>query len=257
MSESNQNELDAPAGSDPNFKTMNDIEPKNDPSAKHAKEWIPQNWTFNDLRVAERFDNHVREQLPWYDLLSTSIALIARHYIGDGSTVYDIGASTGNFGNKIRGVIEEREVNFIAIEKSREMASRYRGPGILKTCDALEYPYEEFDFAVCFLSIMFMPIRLRMGLIQCLCDRVSSGGAIVVVDKVQTESGYLGTVLRRMAMQWKQDSGTSAHEIVKKELSLAGFQRPLNSEGMEAIGFVKFFQFGEFAAWIIERPSEL
>ena len=28
---------------------------------------IPKNWSFASQEVAKNFDNHVREQLPWYD----------------------------------------------------------------------------------------------------------------------------------------------------------------------------------------------
>ena len=29
---------------------------------------VPENWTFESKEVADHFDEHVREQLPWYDL---------------------------------------------------------------------------------------------------------------------------------------------------------------------------------------------
>lgn len=53
-------------------------------------------WTFHGF--AKVFDGHVREQLPWYELASAAIGLIARQYIPKGGKVYDLGASTGNVG---------------------------------------------------------------------------------------------------------------------------------------------------------------
>ena len=59
---------------------------------------IPDSWTFKTDEVAQGFDSHVREQLPWYDALTQLVAMIARHYLPVGATAYDIGASTGNMG---------------------------------------------------------------------------------------------------------------------------------------------------------------
>ena len=42
---------------------------------------IPTNWTFETSGVAQGFDRHVREQLPWYDLATNAILHVARHYI--------------------------------------------------------------------------------------------------------------------------------------------------------------------------------
>ena len=56
-------------------------------------------WSFDADGIADAFDDHVREQLPWYDLATDALIHIARHYIPEGGIVYDIGASTGNMGS--------------------------------------------------------------------------------------------------------------------------------------------------------------
>ena len=62
---------------------------------------IPSNWTFEDSDVAKNFNKHVREQLPFYDLVTNAISHIARHYVPENGLVYDVGASTGNIGKSI------------------------------------------------------------------------------------------------------------------------------------------------------------
>ena len=54
--------------------------------------WIPAHWTFENKAVAERFNRHVREQLPWYDHLMNCIVLTGAHYIPRNGLVYDVGA---------------------------------------------------------------------------------------------------------------------------------------------------------------------
>jgi len=50
-------------------------------------------WTFDSKDVANSFDEHVREQLPWYDLATSAVEHIGRHYIPEGGTVYGSGGN--------------------------------------------------------------------------------------------------------------------------------------------------------------------
>lgn len=212
---------------------------------------IPRNWTFENTEIATGFDRHVREQLPWYDLVTGSIAHIARHYIPRGGLVYDIGAATGNIGRALQATLDERNASLISVESSREMAARYSGPGELQVMDALQVDYHPFDFAVLFLVLMFLPIDQRPRLLSSLRKSLKPGGAILVFDKCEAASGYLATVLWRLTLAGKISAHVSPQEIIAKELSLAGIQRPLRPEEITC-GAVPYFQFGEFRGWIIE-----
>ena len=212
---------------------------------------IPRDWTFKSAEVASGFDDHIKEQLPWYDLATRSIVHFGRHYIPKDGIVYDIGASTGNIGNALREVIELRKAKLIAIEESAEMAKCYTGGGELIVADVMEVEFEPFDFGVMFLVLMFLPISERGKLVQRLTKLIKAGGCIVVIDKIHTPSGYYGTAARRLTMQWKIDNGVDAESIIAKELSLAGYQRPIDPIILTPHAR-QFFQFGEFAGWIIE-----
>lgn len=215
---------------------------------------IPETWTFKSRDVAAGFDAHVREQLPWYELATESVAHIVRHYLPVNGLVYDVGASTGNIGRAIAGVLEERRGKLIAVEESREMAEQYAGPGEVMCKPAQDIAYQPFDVAVCFLVLMFLPIGQRKSLVEQLRRSLRPGGVIVVFDKVDPCCGYFGSVLRRLTMRWKLTNGASPEAIVAKELSLSGVQRPINPAilGPDA---KLFFTFGEFAGYIIEQPE--
>ena len=66
-----------------------------------------KDWTFRGF--SGQFDGHVREQLPWYDMATAAVAMIARHYIPQGGKVYDLGCSTGNIGRVLAPTLHERE----------------------------------------------------------------------------------------------------------------------------------------------------
>ena len=211
---------------------------------------VPTNWTFKSNEVADGFDRHVREQLPWYDLMAGAVSHIARHYIPDDGRVLDLGCSTGNMGTLLADTLMLRRVDFIPVDNSDQMVKNYAGPSTPVLADLQNWSIPEFDVAICFLSLMFIPPRDRDALLLSLRTQMRVGGALIIVDKAESRGGYLGTILARLTLAGKVSSGTSAEDIVTKELSLIGVQRPIEARHLHDA--VQVFQFGEFAGWVIE-----
>lgn len=215
---------------------------------------VPSHWTFKSPHVAKHFNSHVREQLPWYDIATNAVAHFARHYVPSGGRVYDIGASTGNIGNAMRETLIQRKAKFTAIDESKDMAQQYQGPPELIVADAVRYDFQPFDFAVAFLVFMFLPVSDRGSFLRRLCGLTKPGGSLMIVDKVQMPAGYVGTAFSRLTLQQKLVSGAEPEAILKKELSLAGYQRPFDPRLLPKSART-FFQLGEFVGWIIETPE--
>jgi tRNA (cmo5U34)-methyltransferase len=216
---------------------------------------IASNWTFESAEVARNFDRHVREQLPWYDLATGAVAHIARHYIPDGGLVYDIGCSTGNIARALSGMLEQRGALIVGIDRSTKMADQYKAPGKLVIGNALLYPYQPFDLGVLFLVLQFMTAQERRQLLEKMRSKLRPGGALIIVDKVESCGGYPQTVMHRLTIAGKVSTGTSSEDIVAKELSLMGVQRPLPRGYVRKIfpGAVEFFRFGEFVGYLIAK----
>ena len=214
---------------------------------------IPTDWTFKRADIAQGFDKHVREQLPWYDLTTGVIAHVARHYIPNEGLVYDIGASTGNVGRALNDTLEARQATFIPIDSSEEMAAIYGGPGSIIVADAATFDFQPFDLAVMFLSLMFIPPSTRCEFLFNLRNKIKPGGAVVVFDKCIPASGYPATVLWRLALAGKAAAGVDAKDILAKELSLSGVQRPIDPKEIQPA--TEIFRFGDFAGWIIEANN--
>lgn len=216
---------------------------------------IPNQWTFETPEVAEAFERHVREQLPWYEIATAGVKTIARNYITKDGTVYDIGAATGNIGRALAPIIKDQNARFVPIEASVEMAKRYRGPGEVIVARAEEYPFDPFDLAVCFLVLMF----LRPGDVPVLLDRLKRacrpGGAIIVVEKTLPMYGYAATVNARLTLQAKKDAGVMLAEIAEKELSLSGVQRPIDTLAFKNRDGWEWFRYGDFAGYVIEPKA--
>ena len=211
-----------------------------------------QDWTFKSKKIASTFDAHVNSHLPWYSLATQLLVCIAENYLPEGGRVYDIGASTGNVTKSIEHVIDRRGIDAISIECSPQMAEKFAGVGEIICQDARFFEFKKFDVAFCFLTLMFNSIEDRAVLLKRLIESKNPGAAIVIVEKFEVEeSGYAATTQRRMAMRLKKSAGVKFEEIVEKELSLSGVQRPLRFEEINQYQPTEFFRVGEFRGFIL------
>lgn len=216
-----------------------------------------KSWTFNTPEIAGTFDSHVREQLPWYDMVSDAVAYITRNYLPEFGIVVDIGASTGNMIDKLMPLKRERYADIIAIERSSEMCKvmqrKYEKVEdiYIQNNSVINHKLPTADVFIVFLTMMFLPIGDRKALINAMRANCRRGGVIIVVDKVADHGGYFSTVLKRLTMQFKLQQGAKPEDVLTKEMSLAGVQIPIDPAilGDDA---KLFFRMGEFAGWVIE-----
>lgn len=215
-----------------------------------------KSWTFETLEIANTFDNHVREQLPWYDMVTESVAYIIKNYLSENDTVVDIGASTGNMIEKILSLVQERSCYITAIEKSESMFDKLKNKYANESCielvdsDVMDIELPKAKVYILFLTLMFIPIYQRQKLMQRIKDKCEEGGVIIIVDKVCDHLGYFSTVLKRLTMHFKLLQGAKPEDVLTKEMSLAGVQIPID---ISLLGNAKeFFRMGEFAGWVIE-----
>jgi len=213
---------------------------------------IPETWTFEDEEVARKFDEHVVEQLPFYPFVTRAVAHVAAHYLSREGTVYDVGASTGNVGRELAPVLLARGAHLISVEPSAEMSALWRGPGELVRKAAEDVEWVEHDASVFMLTLMFLPPDCRKAVLARAWEKLRVGGVMIVVDRTPAASGYPATVLWRLTLAEKLRAGAVPGDVLAKELSLAGVQRPLDVSCLPGSP-VEFFRFGDFAAWLTEK----
>ncbi|WP_308219634.1 class I SAM-dependent methyltransferase [Azospirillum argentinense] len=157
-------------------------------------------------------------------------------------------------GRALSETLKDRRARLVAIEAAAEMVVRYDGPGEVIQADAMAFDFESFDLGVCFLLLMFLPVSRRAAFVQKLRQRIKPSGALIVFDKCEAATGYPATVLWRLTLAGKVSAGVDPAEIVAKELSLGGVQRPITADivGDDAI---EWFRFGEFAGWLLEGAT--
>lgn len=216
---------------------------------------VPVNWTFCSSNVADNFDTHVREQLPWYGLATATVAHLGRNYLPEQGRMYDFGASTGNITRALDDVIMRRDVEAISVDNSPQMVEVWNGVGSIVGADISKFEIDPYDFGVCFLTLMFLSPELQYATYARMYDALRPGGALVVFDKTADYNSYLSTVMHSLTLAGKVATGVDSDAIVKKELSLGGVQRPLCSRKLLATVPVtqEIFRFGEFVGWVATK----
>jgi len=211
-------------------------------------------WTFDTPEIAKAFDGHVRGHLPWYDMVTDAVALAVKHYIPPGGLVYDIGCGNGNMGRALAPVLDSRRARLIAVDSSIPMCANYKGPGKVVCSDICAVNFEAFDVAVSMLTLMFLSPEDQERVLRMLRTYAIAGGAIVLVEKVGGSGGYVQTVMQRMTFAAKVKQGTGLAEVMGKELSLVGVQRPLDPKIIYNTfpNAAEIFRFGEFVGYLIE-----
>ena len=214
-------------------------------------------WTFETPEIAAGFDDHVREQLPWYDMVTDAVVYIVRNYLTDDNTVVDVGSSTGNVIHKLMPLLLERKAYAVAVEKSPTMVDvlkkRFESHhNVSVVCDDVRHGgVSKSQVIVVFLTLMFIPVHERQRVIDRLKANLLKGGVLIVVDKVCDHGGYFATVLKRLGMHWKIQQGAELGAVTTKEMSLAGVQIPFDPS-MLGVDAKQFFRMGEFAGWVVE-----
>ena len=217
---------------------------------------IPDNWNFIDKQIVDNFEIHVVQQLPWYELATDIITHLGEHYLPRNGCILDIGCATGNITRALEYVITQRNCDAISIDNSAEMIKAFNGIGTCTLADISDPKYRvpKSDFIISFLTLMFIPVDLRRQVIERILDSLRPGGAFVFFEKFVPPNGYLSTVFARLTWKQKLKSGVSYENISRKELSLSGYQRPLDFASLclhdKAI---EIFRFGDFAGYVIEK----
>ena len=206
--------------------------------------------TFDFTNVADKFENHIKGQPLWYDLFVTNfLPEFLSFFIRNNSTVYDLGAFTGNIEMQLNDIISNRNINFIPIEKNDSMIFNYKGnkDRIVKK-DILSIKYKKFSLCTSILTLSFLHPSKRKYLLRELKNKVEIGGAIIILEKFQNKSGIVGTIFNRITWKNKLNNKEPLEDIINKELALSGSRYPLLKK--EIKGFKLIWAYGDFKSYI-------
>jgi len=221
--------------------------------------------SFSFARFADGFDEHIRRSIRGYvDLLSDCVSF-SEYFIEDGTTVFDIGCSTGAF---LREIVRKNRARcpstrYIGIDIEDNFSKYWSEPHSdlmsLLVADARTFQIpERCSFVSSIFSLQFISPRERQSVLNNIYDALIPGGALIVAEKTLSKLSKFNDMLTSIYYEFKRRSFTEA-EILAKERSLRSVMKLWTEEqilnalinaGFEDTHMQCFWRNHNFAAFI-------
>jgi tRNA (cmo5U34)-methyltransferase len=207
-------------------------------------------WSFSGLKD-ESFTDHIRRSVPFYDVGHDLVCKVSDFFVTStsSSVCYELGTSTATLLAKLASHNEHKKnVQWVGIDNVPEMIEEGREKVKdlenveLVAGDIITYEYEPSDFIVAYLTIQFVPPRLRQDLIDRIYETLNWGGGFVMFDKVRAPDARFQDMMTSIYNDYKVEQGYGPEEIINKARSLKGLLEPFSTEGnlglLRRAGFV-------------------
>jgi tRNA (cmo5U34)-methyltransferase len=234
------------------------------------KSTAPGKFEFNEP-VARVFDDMLERSVPFYKECQQMVINLALHYAQKGSTIYDLGCSTGTLlRHLVTNIPKAKNVRFVGLDNSAAMLEKARGKlkGHLKRCDLVEAnlnsDFELSDASVVIMNytLQFIPPKRRAAMLKRIYQGMRPGGSLILIEKVRGESDGLNDLFVEQYHDYKRSQGYSKLEISKKREALEKVLVPLkpvkNRELLEVAGFRQvdvFFKWFNFSGFLAVKPG--
>lgn len=210
------------------------------------------------------FDKHIELSIRGYSDLWNDVLKFSEYFIEDGTTVLDIGCSTGkllkamkqqNAGHapdcRYKGIEIEEEFypNLLDEENLKFYRMDVRGfnwNSVERTCSLITSIF----------TLQFIPKRDRRVTISRIFDALSVGGAFIFAEKLLSTDAQIEEMMTFCHYDWKRQHFTEK-EILDKEVQLRSMMKLLTEEQtltlLEEGGFSniqRFWQNFNFVGWI-------
>ncbi|HEY7090326.1 MAG TPA: carboxy-S-adenosyl-L-methionine synthase CmoA [Tepidisphaeraceae bacterium] len=228
-----------------------------------------------DERVAEVFDDMLVRSVPFYLEQQAMIREIGRTFHIPGTDVYDLGCSTATTLINLSGAITS-PAKFVGYDNSAAMLEqarqKLREHGLE---DRVELRHVDLNedipgalgienasvVTMCWTLQFIRPLR-RDSLIKSIYQGMREGGALVVTEKLLTNSSDMNRFFIDFYYSFKRRNGYSEDEILRKREALENVLIPYrvseNHELFRRNGFQiveTFFQWFNFAGFLCVKRA--
>ncbi len=202
-------------------------------------------FSFNE-KVAEVFDDMISRSVPCYKETQLLIANSILNFYQNGTTVYDLGCSTGET-FKTLSEISDKKLNLVGIdyslpmlERAKEKCQRLTNINFIHD-DVLNVEYKNASVIVLNYLLQFMTIAKRVELLKKLKHSLVTDGAIIVFEKIISKEFKDDFIT--IHELFKEQQGYSKMEIKQKRQALENVLIPLtyeeNKKLIQDAGFTK------------------
>lgn len=224
-------------------------------------------FAFND-DVAKVFPDMIRRSVPGYGQLVGGTGLLAARHAQPNTNLYDLGTSLGATALSMARHVRAADTKIIAVDNSAAMIDRARNflaesraetdvPIELVQADVLDQPLENASVTSLILTLQFLPFEQRDRFIQRIAEATTTGGVLVLAEKVTFEDPKHAQWAAETYWDFKRANGYSELEISQKRSALENVLVPETPQAHETrlrdAGFAEvrpWFQTLNFMAWI-------
>ena len=222
-------------------------------------------------KTAAVFDDMLGRSVPFYAEIQRMIGELAADYAAEGTSIYDLGCSTGTTILKIgEHVPLERNVRYVGVDNSPEMLdkarrklteSRFDRPFELECVDLNNgVRIDNASVVLLVLTLQFIRPMHRHRLIRNIYEGLAENGAVILVEKVLGENSEFNRLFIHHYYEMKRENGYSDLEIAQKREALENILVPYrleeNKELLREQGFRHvdvFFKWYNFCAIIATK----
>jgi len=226
---------------------------------------VTEDFTF-DARVAEVFDDMLNRSIPFYGAVIDSMAELLLQKVPDGSTICDLGCSTGTTLLELSRRLTGKNLRFLGIdnappmiEKARRKSDMYSKSPIMEFIedDITRAPLPTAHAFICNYTMQFIRPIARPQIVGRIFKQLPPGGLFFVSEKIINHDKKLNRLFIEIYHRFKRRQGYSELEISAKREALENVLVPFSiDENLDLIrqaGFTSvepFFQWFNFASFV-------
>ena len=220
------------------------------------------------------FDDMLARSVPFYDEIQRMVVDLAGVFIQGGTTVYDLGCSTGTtLVQLMRQFGQHNDVAFVGVDNSAPMLKRarqkLRRAGYVDRCDLRlvdvdEMTVEHASVVIMILTLQFVRPLSREHLMRRLYQGLVANGCLLLVEKVLCRDPGFNGIFTTRYHGFKQRHRYSKLEIAQKREALEHVLIPYHMDEHHALlersGFSAiemFFRWYNFAGLVAVKGPEI
>lgn len=179
--------------------------------------------------VVTVFDNMVTRSVPYYEEMQRMITEIAKDFATPGSTVYDLGSSTGTTLINLDKVLPN-DVRFVGIDNSSEMLfqcqSNFEKVGMTRDYELVlgdlnsGVSINNASVVIMCLTLQFVRPLYRNELIKSIYDQMNENTCLILVEKTLGEESLFNRLFIKYYYDFKRRNHYSDLEIANKREAL-------------------------------------
>jgi tRNA (cmo5U34)-methyltransferase len=193
---------------------------------------IPGKIPFSFANFADGFDEHIDHSIRGYASLIEDCTELSQYFVEDGTTVCDIGCSTGRLLSEIRARNQARApgARYVGFDIEPAFARHWQARAAdnvrYVVQNALEYDgFASLSLATSIFTLQFLPERHRRDLCRKIFDGMVPGGGFIVAEKTFARAPKIQDMLTSLYLNYKRKHFPD-DEILDKEKSLRDKMKP-------------------------------